>query len=371
MGNPKYRAFAAISPGLEMPLLSELKQLGIRGARQPGGVGMEVGAEDLYAVNLFSRLAGRVTVEVCRTKANSLKAIHNGVKAAPWKRYVWPGQPVEVRATVIRAKLPGRNAVANKVTLAITDALRGPRLPGPRAPRQPAKVHILVEGDTARVTVDSSGELLHKRGWRQATAKAPIRENYAAAILRLAEWGPGEPLLDPMCGSGTFCIEAATIALGRAPGADRPFAFERWPTFDKSLMATLRREAREMDPLDEDSVFICGDRDAGAVKATMANAKRAGVLGALSIDSVSFGMRVPPTDSGLLVCNPPYGERVDGGHTDWSAFARILRDKWKGWRVAVVVPPSAKRSMAFLELEEVASFQTGGIPVRVLVGEVG
>lgn len=370
MSDATYRAFIATAPGLEMALLGELKQLGVAGRREPGGVRADVGAEDLYAVNLFSRLAGRVTVEVCRVKANSLQAIHNGVKAAPWKRYVWPGQPVDVRATVVRAKLPGRHAVANKVSLAIQDALRGPRLPGPRPPREAARVSIHVEGASARVSIDSSGELLHKRGWRLATAKAPIRENYAATLLRLAEWEPGEALVDPMCGSGTFCIEAASIALGKAAGIERSFAFERWPSLDKTVWAALKREARGQEPLFEGGVFVAGDRDGGAIKATQANAKRAGVLSALSIDQVTFGKREPPCSEGLLIANPPYGERVDGGKTDWAAFARILRERWSGWRVAIVVPPSAKRAMAFLGLEEVAAFQTGGIPVRMLVGEI-
>jgi len=369
MGKGQLRAFAAIAPGLEMALLGELKQLGLRGKVEPGGVAFTTNFEGLVTVNLFSRLAGRVTVEVATVKANSLAALARGVQGQPWKKFIWPGQPVDVRATLVRAKLPGRSAVANKVSLAIKDALRGPRLPGPRPPKEAARVTVFVDKDRARVSIDASGELLHRRGWRQATAKAPIRENYAAAILRLAEWVPGETLLDPMCGSGTFCIEAATIALGHAPGAKRSFALERWPSADAGVLRSLRDEAKNEPPLDEDGAFFCSDRDAGAIKATRANAKRAGVSASLTIEQTSFGKLTPPTPAGLLVANPPYGERVDGGKTDWAAFARIVRDVWSGWRVALVVPPNAKRAMAFLGLEEVASFQTGGIPVRVLVGE--
>ena len=369
MAKGLFNAFAAIAPGLEMALLDELKQLGLRGRPEPGGVAFTTDAQGIVLVHLFSRLAGRVTVEVCTVKAGSLAALANGVQAAPWKKFIWPGQPLEVRANLNRAKLPGHAAVANKVQLAIKDALRGPRLPGPRPPRESARVTVYVDKDRARVSIDASGELMHRRGWRKATAKAPIRENYAAAILRLAEWMPGETLLDPMCGSGTFCIEAATIALGKAPGAERTFAFERWPSMDASLVKALRREAVDEPPLDEDGLFFASDRDAGAIKATTANARRAGVAGAITVNQGSFGKLVPPTPAGLLVANPPYGERVDGGRTDWAAFGRIVRDVWKGWRIAIVVPPSAKRAMAFLELEEVASFQTGGIPVRVLVGE--
>lgn len=370
MASQQYKAFAATAPGLEEPLVDELRQLGLRSKKEPGGASFSTDAEGLYAVNLFSHLAGRVTVEVARAKADNLQTLARGAQNAGWKRYVWPGQPVEVKATTSGARLRNRAAVANKVSLAIKDALRGPRLPGPRPPRTPANVHVHVDGVSARISVDASGELLHRRGWRQATAKAPIRENYAATILRLAEWMPGEPLVDPMCGSGTFCIEAATIAAGRAPGGERSFGFELWPSFDKSLMDGLRREARSAEPLAEGGLFLAADRDAGAVKATSSNARRAGVAGMLQIRQESFGKLEAPASTGLLVANPPYGQRVGEGGSDWRAFSRILRERWQGWRVAVVVPPLAKRALMSAGLEQVADFKTGGIPVVVLVGEI-
>jgi putative N6-adenine-specific DNA methylase len=269
---------------------------------------------------------------------------------------------------VARGRFPHKGALENKVELAIRDALRGPRLPGPRPPHEPVPVLVHAEGDLVRVSVDASGDLLHRRGWRQETAKAPLRENLAAAVLRLAGWAPGEPLVDPMCGSGTFPIEAATIAMGRAPGAGRTFAFERWPGLDQAAVRKVRAAAGALQVLDRAALIAGSDRDPGAVRAAVGNARRAGVADRVRLDERRFEELVPPPVPGLIVSNTPYGERVGSGQIGW--IAQALRARWAGWRVALLVPPSAKRVLTPLGLEEVAGFRNGGIPVRVLVGAI-
>lgn len=358
--------FASVAPGLEDVLAEELEDLGARGAVEPGGVRFRATPRILCDIHLWARVPSRVTVEVCRAGNASLQSIGHAVRSAGWKRFVHAGQPLSVKATSGGGH--GRQgAVEKKVERAIRDALRGPRRSGPRPPREPVQVLVHVTKQGARVSVDATGDLLHRRGWRKETARAPIRENLGAALLRLADWDPDEPLVDPMCGSGTLPIEAATIAAGIAAGSQRTFAFERWPSFDAAIAKAARREASELGPVGRPLVFA-SDRDPGAVKATTQNAKRAGVGGALQVEHARFEELEPPAPTGLLVANPPYGGRIGSGAFGW--IAKALRERWGGWRVAMVLPASGKRVLIPLGLNEVATFKNGGIPVSVVTGTV-
>lgn len=362
------RMFVQITPGLEPALLDELAELGLRGRAETGGVELRDDPAALYAIHLLSRVAARVTVRVGRFRATTLDQLGQLARKADWKRWVHPHQTVDVRVTAHNSRLRHRETVANKVQLAIRDALRGPRIAGGRPPREPALVVVRIEGDMVEMSVDASGDLLHRRGWRQATAKAPLRENLAAAVLRLAGWSPGEALVDPMCGSGTFPIEAATIAMGKPPGARRAFAFERWPSHDRKAWAAFQGQRTE--PLDRSTPILAADRDPGAIEATRGNAKRAGVEGRITVMARSFWELEPPAASGLVIANPPYGRRVGDAVSGFSELGRVLRERWTGWRVALLMPDPSLMSRVSLPLEEVARFANGGISVRVVVGAV-
>lgn len=366
-----HRAFASIAPGLEEALADELRDLGIAGEVAPGGFELRADAAVLSAVHLWSRLAARVTVEVGRGQAKSLDQLAQRVRALPWKDFVVPGQAVEIHATTRGSQLRHKSTVEKKVALAIGDAMRGPRLPGPRPPREPISVLVRLEGSTAHLSVDASGDLLHRRGWRKATAKAPLRENLAAAVLRLADWAPGVPLVDPMCGAGTFPIEAAHIALNRAPGLERTFAFQRWPSFDAAAWTRLEGDARRRRPLDTAAPILAADRDAGAVRATRSNLDRAGAARRVDLRQRELAELEPPSRPGLVVINPPYGERIGGSPGRvYRAVGDVLRTRWSGWRVAILLPGPKHLGALGLPLEVVASFKNGGIPVALAVGEI-
>ncbi len=260
-----------------------------------------------------------------------------------------------------------------KVVRAIGDALRGPRLPGPRAPRDPVLVVLRVVKDMVDVSVDASGEALHRRGWRKAIARAPIRENLAAAVLRLAEWSPGEALVDPMCGSGTFPIEAASVSAGLAPGRARTFAFERWPEHDPAAWRASRASARA-NPVGI-GVILGSDRDAAAMIATRANAARAGIEGRILLDTASFAELEPPDCSpGLVVINPPYGKRLQAGRASavYRDLGRVLRERWSRWRLAVLVPERRLLGpLGIKGVEPTVTFSNGGVRVSLCVGQVG
>lgn len=355
-------------PGLEPALADELRELGLKGRVETGGVELPADDRALYAIHLHSRLAGRVWVRVARFGATQLDQLAAGVRRAPWSRWAHPHQPVEVRVASSGSRLRHREAIEKKVANAIADALRGPRVATGRPPREPVGVLVRIEDDRVEVSVDASGDLLHRRGWRQATAKAPVRENLAAAVLRLAGWAPGEPLVDPMCGSGTFPIEAATIAMGLPPGSARGFAFERWPSHDAAAWAAFQR--RRPAVLDASAPIHGSDRDPGAITAARGNARRARVADRVELRAVDLRELEPPAATGLLVANPPYGQRVGGAAPVFTELGRALRARWAGWRFALLVPDRALLGRLGLPTRELARFRNGGIPVTLVLGEV-
>lgn len=359
------KAFAAIAPGLERVLHAELAEIGVSGTVEPGGVAFEATSKNLALVHRNSRLAGRVTVELGGAKAKSLEQLSSGARAMPWKDFVVPGQPIEVK--IITEGIQHRFAASfsKKLELAITDALRGPRLPGPRPPREPFRVQCVIQDDKAKLRIDASGDLLHRRGWRLATAKAPLRENLAAAVLLAVGWTPDEPLVDPMCGSGTFAIEAAGLALGHAPGARGKFGFLTWPSFDKRVWIALDKHpvARGQAPI------VAADRDVGAIRATTENAQRAQVTRRIAIVESDVRDLQAPADHGLVVANPPWGARIERKEPAWKALGDAMRGNFAGWGLAVLSPDRSLLADLGMQLEPVLTFPSGGTRITLYASE--
>jgi putative N6-adenine-specific DNA methylase len=187
----------------------------------------------------------------------------------------------------------------------------------------------------------------------------------------MAEWDPGEPLVDPMCGSGTFAIEAAGIDMGHAPGEKRAFALEGWPISKAAPLAAMRRRLTDTRRRSSTAI-LAADRDENAMEATRENAQRAGVVKALQMRTVPFHQLEPIEGPGLVVINPPYGRRVGGGGATriFRGIGRQLRDAWGGWRVAILVPDRRKIELLELPVEELTCFSNGGIKVHLVVGTV-
>jgi len=363
-------AFVSVHPGLEVALLDELSDLGFEARALAGGCEVKVDTTGLYALHLWSRLAGKVLVRMATVDAPNLQVLAKAVTLLPWRDYVHPGQQVAVRVKTTRSRIRRSDFAAKKVTHAIGDAMRGPRKPGPRPPTEPLPVAVRIDHNRATVSVDASGELLHKRGWRQASARAPLRENVAAAVLRLSDWAPGETLVDPMCGSGTFIIEAATIAQGLAPGAHRSFAFERWPSFHPDRWSSLTSEAAG-EPLGH-GLYLGADQDERAITAATSNAKRAGVLHHINLQRCRFHELQPPESPGLLVANPPWGRRLSFRDRQrfFGAMGKVLRERWVGWRLALILPDPALAKPLGVKIKVNTTFSAGGTPVVLMLGEV-
>jgi putative N6-adenine-specific DNA methylase len=238
---------------------------------------------------------------------------------------------------------------------------------------------VRVAHDEVTISVDSSGEPLYKRGWRQQLSRAPLRETLAAAMLLGAGWDQRSPLVDPMCGSGTIAIEAALLARGLPPGVGRSFAFATWPSFEAGTWASVAGAARasiaDASSAADPPAIVGRDRDAGAIAAARANAERAGVAALVDLDVAPISALTPdPSGPGLVLVNPPYGARVTGGHDLRDLYARfgdVMRSRFAGWTVGVLAADPNTPGHMGLPLSPAWSSTNGGIEVSLLTGVVG
>jgi putative N6-adenine-specific DNA methylase len=369
-------AFAVTAPGLEPICAAELKALGIRATIEEGGVAWKGDLESVARANLWLRTASRVIVRVAEFTAKAFYELELHAKQIPWDRFVAPGAKVDFRVTCRKSKLYHSDAVAERLATALARQVSGVRMVkasdaddenAAESDRQLFVVRFL--RDVCTVSADSSGALLHFRGYRQELAKAPLRETLAAAVLLGAGWSGETPLADPMCGSGTIPIEAAMIARRMAPGRARSFAFLRWAHPDKKMWSALLESARAGE-LPKSPVQIVGaDRDAGAIAAARANAERAGVADDVVFVQQSISALPPAQGPGLVVVNPPYGVRVgDAGALKnlYAQLGNVMREQRSGWTLGLLSADRALERQTRLPLEEQFRTRNGGIPVRLV-----
>ena len=376
-------AFAAAAPGLEPLVARELTALGVRPNEEVGGVGFRASIETVARANLWLRVASRVLVRVAAFRAQAFHELERLARAIPWEIYLSSGATVRLRVTSKKSRLYHTGAIAQRFAEAIEHRLgAGVTIEsavaddeGDSSPPIRAQLFVIrVFHDDFTVSVDSSGTLLHQRGYRKAVAKAPLRETLAASLLLAADWSGDRPLVDPFCGSGTIPIEAALLARRIAPGSHRSFAFQFWPSFDATMWERLRAEAAEMELPAAPASITGSDRDAGAIEAAMANAERAGVR-----DDIRFEVRaVSAVDdateaAGDIVTNPPYGVRV-GEATRlrdlYARFGQVLRAKYPGWRLTMLSANDRLERELRLRLEDRVRTRNGGIAVRVMTGVI-
>ena len=392
-----FDCFAIVSPGLEALALAEARALGLAAELEAGGGGIAWRGDlrSILLANAGLRIASRVVVRLARFEARSFAELERHARQIPWSRFIAAGGEVRFRVTCKKSKLYHSDAVAQRLADAVVRALPGVRAAGasaddddalreesahadePESDARQGEAQLFIVRmlrDECTVSADSSGALLHRRGYRQATAKAPLRETLGAALIAASGWDLVSPLVDPLCGSGTIPIEAALMARGIAPGATRGFAAERWPGVARTLGDRIRAELAERAGAGPAPVVMGSDRDAGAIAAAVANAGRAGVT-----DHVGFAIHslsaaeFPASARGWVVTNPPYGVRV--GDTErvrdlWAQLGHVLRARVKGWRIAVLSPDPALERQLGISVRAVAHTTNGGIPVRLVVGDI-
>lgn len=361
--------FISTVPGLEPLLAAELDDAGLAGGRiAPGGVTLTGGRIEMRRACLHLRGASRVLVRLASFRASSFAELERAARLAPWREWLSPGTAFRVEASCKASRLYHSGAVAERVAGALAETAAGRT-----APSGGVRVLARVERDHCVLSLDASGEPLHKRGYKLDVARAPMRETLAALFLRAAGYSGREPVLDPMCGSGTFVIEAAEIAAGLAPGRNRTFAFEQFAGHDAEAWAEERHAAPAKAP---GRIHASGrDRDAGAIRAARENAARAGVDAVCDFQAAPLARLAPPAGPpGLVIVNPPYGARI-GAAGSLRAVHRTLGDRLRrgfpGWRVAMVTSAPALAQATGLAFETpYPPVDHGGSAVRLYLARL-
>lgn len=367
-----HRFFAVTAPGLEPLCLGELGSLGLTGAAVEGGVEFSGRLEAAYLANLCLRTANRILLRVHEFRATSFHALAQEVAAFPWELFIAPGTPLRIHVTTHHCRLHHSDAIAERVQAAMAERLSNLSVAQARMPLQ-----IFIRGVNDRFTasLDSSGENLYRRGIKTHTGIAPLRETLASAALMLAGYSGEEFLLDPMCGAGTFSLEASLMAKHLPPGGRRDFAFMAWPGFRPQHWSFLKRNADEQAICLETPRIMAADNDPHACRALEECVERHALSDAVSVSCRNF-FDLDPRDltdrPGLITLNPPYGRRL-GNRAQHAMLLRdifqVLQEKYRGWKAVLIAPRTGgKIDVPFPA--QVQHFFHGGLAVNVVVGEI-
>lgn len=329
--------FATCPRGLEALLVNELKTSGARDIKPTdGGVAFMGELSVCYHANLYSRIATRILVQVGRGQYATEDDLYEAAYKLNWPNWFDVKHDFMVKVTGVKCPLKSLEFATLRIKDAICDKFRQVVNSRPYIDtKTPAvRVHAYLTVDSYQYYVDTSGNALYQRGNRKASIEAPLRENLAAGILQLTGWKPGQALLDPMCGSGTFLLEAAMMALNIAPGLHRDFGFEKLKNFESDTWKKIKNAAVKAAKPASFQKLYGSDMDLRAVRVAKQNLEQAGLLDAVQLSHVEFTALVPPLDEGILVANPPYGVRIGEDEELAALYPKMgetLKRKFSGW----------------------------------------
>lgn len=358
-----FEIFCACPPGLETYLHAEALEAGFKGATAvAGGVTFAGLWPNVMRANLTLRGASRILARFASFRSFNLSQLEKQTRMLDWDTVLNAQVPVKVDVSTRKSKIYHAGAAKERIERAIAERL-GATIGGDDA----IKIMVRIEDNLCTFSIDTSGTPLHQRDHKEAVGKAPMRENLAALFLRASGFKGQEPVLDPMCGSGTFPIEAAEIATGLLPGRTRSFAFERLASFMPerwSDMRNLKPEQRETPH------FYGSDRNDGAIQNAAANAKRAGVEALCHFTNASISdLERPKGPSGLVILNPPYGARIGDKKQLFALYGSLgktLKSRFKGWRVAIITTDTGLARSSELSFKNIsAPIPHGGLKVRL------
>jgi len=380
--------FATCAPGLEPLLHAELRALRMaRTERQVGGAYFEGRLEDAWRANLELRTATRVLLRLARFGARDADELYAGAAAIEWERHLAPDGRLVVDARSRESELEHTRFVEQRVKDAVVDRLRtanGVR-PSVDAEDPDLRIDAHLFRDRCTLSIDTSGEALHKRGWRRVQGRAPLAETLAAAVVTLSDWDRRSPLLDPFCGSGTLLVEAALLASGTPPGLfRRQFGFERLPGHDAAAFGAMREALRARPRELPARLALCGsDADAGAIEGARENLEAVGLRERVRLEVADARDFAPPRGwNGWIVSNLPYGVRVGAsakrdasrGERDLGALHRAfgarLRESCAGYRAALLTGDAALARELGLRFERRVELQNGALSCELLLAQL-
>jgi len=373
-----HNLFVTCAPGVEPFLDSELEALRItKRERQVGGVSFDGDWKDVWRANLELRTAIRVLSRVGRFRARDADELYRGAMKVDWSRFLGPESTIAVRGQSRDSALDHTLFIAQRVKDAVCDQERGRTGSRPSVDKSSPslRIHTHIFRDRCTLSVDTSGNSLHRRGWREIQGAAPLSESLASALLMASGWDKRQPLLDPFCGSGTFLVEGAWMATDRAPGLERSFAFEGWPGHEASAFSALREELRaRVKPLGK-RVIWGADVDREVMDAARHNIERAGLSESVRLehaDARSFSPR--HGWNAQVLTNPPFGERVSDERRlakVYEGFGDALREHAVGFRVSLLSgSPNLERCLGLPNPTTWMDIKNGALDCRLLSWQI-
>ena len=366
------RFFATCPRGLENQLADELTASGAAITEAvAGGVGFSGEWEICYRANLWSRLATRILWRVAHGPYRREEDIYRLAHDVPWHSLFTVRRTLRVYMTAIRCPLKSLDFITLRIKDAVCDRFRaetGER-PSVDTVDPNVRIHAFLSDREATVYLDTSGEPLYKRGFKYASVEAPLKENLAAGILRLAGWQPGMPLLDPMCGSGTFLLEAAMMAHHIAPGLERKFGFFRLANFDAALWQKLLSEAESRRLPAEPQPIFGSDISPDQVERARQNLAAAGMHECVQLECADLLLRNPPAAEGVLVANPPYGVRLEEAERLAAFYPKLgdaLKQRFAGWRCYFISADPQMPKLIGLKASKRTPLFNGALECRLL-----
>ncbi len=330
--------FASTARGLVDPMEIELKEMGLKVLEKTaGGVYFESNWEGCYLANLQSRLASRILKPILDFTAYQPEELYGQIRKHDYTKYIKPNQTISIDVTVRDGMMNDKRYVAMKIKDAVVDQFREKFGVRPDVDNVNPSLRLIVRGvrNQFNIALDTSGDSLFMRGYRKEVGEAPLKENLAAGLIKLSEWDGQSSIVDMMCGSGTFLIEAAMMAKNIAPGINRKrFGFQNWLNYDEEAWDRIIDEAVNAEVEELPFKFYGYDIDSKVIRSAKENARAAGVDDAIEFRKESVATVTPPTDKGLIIVNPPYGARIgdeDNLRDVYRDLSFTLKHRFKGW----------------------------------------
>jgi putative N6-adenine-specific DNA methylase len=344
----------------------------------PGGVHCSGSLTDSYRINLHSRIASRVLMRIGVSSYENENDIYDLVLEQPWENWFNWDQTIRVDLTAVKSPLKSLEFTTLKIKDGVCDRFRDQFGKRPSVNTRTPDMRIFGFLDQRNFTIylDTSGEALFKRGWREETGDAPLRENLAAGLLRVAGWKPGTPLFDPMCGSGTILVEAAQMVQGIPPGARRRFAFEKFRDFERDAWQDIKQSVKP-NPLPVEPTIFGSDISGDMVAMTRQNLRRAGIVFDVPLKQIEAQQVQPPTQQpGVLLTNPPYGERIgvrgdrtlgqdEMANQFYADFSTTLKQRFAGWTAWLFTADLGLPKMLRLKESRKTPFFNGALECRL------
>jgi len=372
--------FAVTAPGFEKLCLNELRSLGpdnSAASAGTGGVAFKGRLQECYLANLNLRTANRILMRIGTVSATSFSQLQKKLSDISWELFLRADQVPQMHVTTRHCRLYHTEAISERILKVI--AARKTNIefmaPAEKLPFSPQNIYVRGVDDHFTVSIDSSGDHLHKRGLKRHPGKAPLRETIAAAALLLSGYDGIKPLIDPMCGTGTFSLEAALMAKNIPPGWFREFAFMRWPSFRQTQWEYLKRQCEMHFTSPGTPLIFASDKDPSAGRRLKKCLMQHNLLDAVNVAQKNF-LYFPPREvtdqTGLIAINPPYGRRMGNLEESEQFFLSIcarLKQEYKGWKLVLIAPSKLLEKKVPFKLKTYPLFH-GGLILKLMVGKI-